>query len=325
VKALLLDKTGPISDLRVGEAPVPEPGPGEIRVRVRAVSLNPVDYKLASRGHESWSWPHILGLDVAGEVDAVGESDGQWKIGDRVFYHGDLSKPGGFAEYAITTAHTTAAIPSGVGFNEAAAIPCAGLTAYEAVVRRLNVQAGQVVWVQGGAGGVGGFGIQICAAIGASVITTASARNHDFVTSLGATHAIDYSKEDVVGRIMEITRGRGVDGVLGAVDPVTSDQGVEVLAFRGGIACVAGLPTLTESTFAGAHSVHQVAYGGAHTSNNRAAQLDLARMAEEMIAMVAEKKIDPMVQQVIGLEDIPGGLAQLETRHVRGKIVAEIG
>ncbi len=324
MKALLLDSIGPVGDLRVGDLPLPEPGAGEIRVEVKAVSLNPVDYKLAGRGHENWSWPHVLGLDVAGVVDAVGDGVEEWSVGDRVFYHGDLSKPGGFAEYAITTAHTTARIPDEVSYRDAAAIPCAGLTAYEAVVRRLYVQADHVVWMQRGAGGVGGFGIQICRNIGAEIITTASARNHEFVKGLGASHVIDYTSEDVVARILEITNGRGVDRVLSAVDITTSDQAIQVLAFRGGVACVAGLPTLDESTFAGAHSVHQVAYGGAHTSTNRAAQLDLARMAEEMIALVAAKKIDPMVEQVIGLEDIPDGLAQLETRHVRGKIVAEL-
>ncbi len=324
MKALLLDKTGPVGDLRVGEIPVPEPGSGEIRVKVRATSLNPVDYKLAGRGNPNWKWPHVLGLDVAGDVDALGAGVTDWKVGDRVFYHGDLTKSGGFAEYAITTAHTTAGIPDGVSYVDAAAIPCAGLTAYEAVVRRLNVEPDHIVWMQGGAGGVGGFGVQICANIGATVITTASTKNHDFVKSIGADHVIDYNTEDVVSRIMEITRGRGVDRVLGAVDVATANQGINVLAFRGGIACVAGLPTLNDSTFLGARSVHQVAYGGAHTSNNRAAQVDLARMAEEMIALVAAKKIDPMVQQVIGLEDIPAGLAQLETRHVRGKIVAEL-
>ncbi len=325
MKALLLDETGSVSNLRIGDLPVPEPSSGEIRVRVRAVSLNPVDYKLAGRGHTNWSWPHVLGLDVAGDVDAVGTGVDRFKPGDRVFYHGDLTRPGGFAEFAITTAHTTAAIPDGVSYQDAAAIPCAGLTAYEAVVRRLNVQPGHIVWMQAGAGGVGGFGIQICKNLGAEVITTASARNHDFVKSLGADHAIDYNSENVVERIMEITNGRGVDDVLGAVDSDTADQGIQVLAFRGGLACVAGLPTLVPETFAGAHSVHSVAYGGAHTSRNRAAQEDLAKMAEELIALVADGKVNTMVEQVIGLDEIPDGLAQLETRHVRGKIVAEIG
>ena len=325
MKALLLDKPGPVSDLRVGELPTPEPGPNEIRVKVHTVSLNPVDYKLAGRGNDNWTWPNVLGLDVAGVVDAVGSEVDLWEAGDRVFYHGDLSKPGGFAEYAITTAHTTARIPDSISFAEAAAIPCAGLTAYEAVTRRLDIQPGHTVWMQGGAGGVGGFAVQICANIGATVITTASAHNHEFVKSLGADHVIDYNSENVVETIMSITGGLGVDRVLGAVDVNTANQGIEVLNFRGGIACVAGMPTVDDTTFAGAKSIHNIAYGGAHSSTNRTAQLDLARMAEEMIALVADKKIDPMIEQTIGLADIPEGLAQLETRHVKGKIVAEIG
>ena len=265
----------------------------------------------------------MLGLDVAGSVDAIGSDVVQWRIGDRVFYHGDLTKPGGYAEYAITTAHTTAKIPDNVSFTEAAAIPCAGLTAYEAVIRRLDVQPEHTVWMQGGAGGVGGFAVQISKNIGATVITTASGRNHEFVKSLGADHVIDYRTEHVVNTIMSITNGRGVDRVLGAVDVNTANEGVEVLKFRGGIACVAGMPTITDTTFAGAKSIHNIAYGGAHTSTNRSAQFDLANMASEMIALVSDKKIDPMIEQTITMEEIPEGLAQLEGRHVKGKIVAE--
>ncbi len=323
MKALLLSKPGPVSTLSLGEIPTPEPGPNEIRVKVHAVSLNPVDYKLAGRGNDNWSYPHVLGLDVAGTVDAIGSDVVQWRIDDRVFYHGDLSKSGGYAEYAITTAHTTAKIPDNVLFAEAAAIPCAGLTAYEAVVRRLDVQPEHTVWMQGGAGGVGGFAVQICKNIGATVITTASGVNHEFVKSLGADHIIDYNTEHVVNTIMSITNDRGVDRVLGAVDVNTANEGIEVLKFRGGIACVAGMPTITDTTFAGAKSIHNIAYGGAHSSTNRAAQFDLANMAAEMIALVAANKIDPMIEQTITMKEIPEGLAQLEGRHVKGKIVAE--
>ena len=245
MKALLLDKPGPVNTLHVGELDTLEPGAGEIRVAVKAVGLNPVDYKLAGRGNPSWTYPHVLGLDVAGTVDAVGEGVDEYRVGDRVFYHGDLSKPGGFAEYAITTAHTTAAIPEGVTFEAAAAIPCAGLTAYQGITRKLRVSAGQTVWVQGGAGGVGGYGIQVCANLGAEVITTTSQKNFDYVRGLGADHAIDYSGDDVVARIMEITDGRGVDAVQAAVDAESADQGVAALAFGGAISCIAGLPTLS--------------------------------------------------------------------------------
>ncbi len=322
MKALQLHQPGPVADLTVAEVDRPEPGLGEIRVHVEAVGLNPVDYKLAGRGHAAWSYPHILGLDVAGTVDAVGAAVDQFQVGDRVFYHGDLTKPGGYAEWAVTTAHTTGAIPDGVDVVAAAAIPCAGLTAYQGLVRRLDVQKGQIVWVQGGAGGVGGFGIQICRQLGATVITTASAANADYVRQLGADHVIDYQNEDVVARILEITDGRGVDAVQAAVDPTTANQGIAVLAFGGGISCIAGMPALTEETFSKAISLHKISLGAAHPSSNRDEQLDLARMANEMIALVAEGKIDPLVEQRISLEEIPAGLAQLETRHVKGKIVA---
>jgi NADPH2:quinone reductase len=325
MKALLLDKPGPVSDLYVGEVAIPEPKANEIRVKVQAASLNPVDYKQAGKGNDNWSWPHVLGLDVAGVVDAVGSDVEQFSTGDRVFYHGDLSKSGGYAEYATTTAHTTARIPENVSFAHAAAIPCAGLTAYESVVRRLNVQPEHTVWMQGGAGGVGGYGVQICANIGATVITTASERNHEFVKSIGADHVIDYNTENVVEAIMAITDGLGVDRVLGAVDGSTADEGYEVLKYRGGLAAVAGMPTLNDSTFSNARSLHNISYGGAHSSTNYAAQVDLATMADEMIALVADKKIDAMIEQTIGLDQIPEGLAQLQGRHVRGKIVAEIG
>jgi len=324
MRALLLDQPGPVATLRIADVPEPEAGAGEIRVKVAAVGLNPVDYKLAGRGNPAWAYPHILGLDVAGTIDRLGAGVDGLALGDRVYYHGDLTKVGGFSELAITTAHTVAKIPASVSFADAAAIPCAGLTAYQGLVRRLRIQKGQMVWVQGGAGGVGGYGVQIAAQAGATVITTSSQRNFDHVKGLGATHVIDYQTEDVVARIMEITEGRGVDAVQAAVDADSADQGLAVLAFGGAISCIAGLPTLSDQTFAKAISLHKISLGAAHQSNNRAAQLDLAQMAEEMIALVADKKINPMVEQVIALEDIPAGLAQLESRHVRGKIVAAL-
>ena len=322
MKALLLQQPGSVDNLHVGDVPDPKPQTGEIRVRVGAIGLNPVDYKLAGRGNPAWTYPHIPGLDVAGTVDAVGPDTEGFESGDRVYYHGDLTRPGGYAEWAITTAHTTAKIPDGVELATAAAIPCAGLTAYQGLIRRLDVQAGQTVWVQGGAGGVGGFGIQLCKARGATVITTASPGNHDFVKALGADHVIDYNREDVVAQILEITSGRGVDAVQAAVDPTTADEGIRALAFGGAISCIAGLPTLDEDTFARAISLHKISLGAAHPSNNREAQLDLARMAQEMIGMVAAGQIDPMIEQRTDLAGVPEGLAQLETRHVRGKIVA---
>jgi NADPH2:quinone reductase len=324
MRALVLSQPGPVASLTICEVQNPHPKQGQVRVSVKAVGLNPVDYKLAGRGNPLWKFPHILGLDVAGIIDEIGEGVVDWSIGDRVLYHGDLTQPGGFAEYAITTAHTIAKIPDSISFTDAAALPCAGLTAYQGIVRRLNICNDQIVWVQGGAGGVGGYGIQICKSKNAKVITTCSSQNKEYVTSLGADHVIDYQTENILDRIQEITNGRGVDAVQSAVDVHTANQGVKGLCFGGGISCIAGLPSLSEETFEKAISIHRIALGGAHTSNNFNAQTDLAYMANELIALVVNGHVDPMITEQIKLEDIPKGLEQLETRHFRGKIVAEI-
>jgi NADPH:quinone reductase-like Zn-dependent oxidoreductase len=105
MKALVLEKPGSPDSLRIAERPLQHPAPDEVRVKVMAVGLNPVDYKTAQWGWPTWQWPHILGLDVAGVIDRVGTIVTSWKQGDRVFYHGDLSKPGGYAEFAIAPAH----------------------------------------------------------------------------------------------------------------------------------------------------------------------------------------------------------------------------
>lgn len=324
MKALVLDKPGQPNTLYMTDLPQPVPGEGEVRVRVEAVSLNPVDYKLARAGHPAWSYPFVLGLDVAGTIDAVGTGVDSWQVGDRVFYHGNLARPGGFAEYTVTVAHVMAKIPPEVSFVDAAAIPCAGLTAYQALFRKLHLQAEQTILVQGGAGGVGGFAVQLATHIGATVITTASQHNFDNVKQLGAIHAIDYRQEDVKQRVLEITNGRGVDAILDTVSSASATMGAELLAFGGGLACIAGMPDFSKVSFDKAISIHAIMLGGVYFSGDQTAQQDLARMAEEMIALVAEKKIDPLVSQVITLDEIPTGLTQLAGRHVHGKIVAEV-
>ncbi len=324
MKAVVLDKPGSPSSLYLSDIAVPEPGAGEVRVKVQAVGLNPVDYKMAAGGHAAWRYPFVLGLDVAGTVDKIGPGVGGFEVGDCVFYHGNLSRPGGFAEYVVTVAHVLARIPDGVSFVDAAALPCAGLTAYQALHRRLHIEAGQTVLVQAGAGGVGGFAVQLAAQAGARVITTASAGNHDFVRGLGAEEAIDYRQEDVHNRVMEWSGGEGVDAVVDTLGGESATEGTKMLAFGGGLTAVAGLPDFAQVPFHKAISLHQILLGGAYFNGGYKAQVDLSHMGEEMIAMVAVGKIGAMVGRVIPLEEVPVGLDALAGRHVRGKIVAEV-
>jgi NADPH:quinone reductase-like Zn-dependent oxidoreductase len=325
MKALVLDKPGSPKTLRPAEVPRPEPAEGEVRVRVRAVGLNPVDYKLAASGFPGWSYPFILGLDVAGTVEAVGPDVAEWEEGDRIYYHGNSLKPGGYAQYAIAPSHVLSWIPEGLSFAQAAALPCAGFTAYQALHRKLHIQGSRSILIHGGAGGVGGFAVQLARAAGLKVIATCSSHNFKFVQRLGADELIDYRSEDVAKRVSELTEGRGVDYVLDTVGPESATESLEMMAYNGQIACVAGLPDITRiRPFEKALSVHEVAIGGAYRSGDLTAQEDLAKIGRDLGSLVGKGMISPMLEQTIILEEIPEALVRLSMRHVRGKIVAEV-
>ncbi len=325
MKAVILDRPGTPETFYVADMPVPQPGVGEVRVKVRAAGLNPADYKFAARGFPTWNYPFIIGMDVAGVIDEVGPEVSDWKVGDAVYYHGNLAKPGGFAEWHVTPACTIAPLPDKLSFAEAAALPCAGFTAYQVLYRKLHVQPEQTILVQAGAGGVGGFAVQLAKHSGLYVIATCSAKNFEFVRQLGAAEVIDYNTEDVAARVREITNGRGVDAIVDNVNSASATAGLDMLAFGGAIACVAELPDFSGfKTFGKAISIHDVALGGAYLSGDKKAREDLGRIGRELGAIVSEKNLDPMLSELISLEEIPEALVRLSQRHVRGKIVAEI-
>lgn len=325
MKALLLNEPGPPTSLYVGTAPVPHPATGEVRVKVHAAGLNPVDFKLAKRGVGRWTYPHILGLDVAGVIDTLGNGVTQWQVGDAVYYHGDLSKPGGFAEWAIAPAHAISPLPPSLSFTEAAALPCAGFTAYQSLHYKLHVERAQTILVQAGAGGVGGFAVQLAAIAGLRVIATCSAANFDWVRQLGAAEVLDYQTQDIPDAVRDLTDGRGVDAIVDTVSADTATAGLGMLAFGGGIACVAALPDLSRfQSFGKALSVHDIALGGAHLSGDRIAQEQLAQIGRDFGQLVSDRAVIPMLETVISLDEIPEGLDRLSRCHGRGKIVAQI-
>lgn len=326
MRALVLTAPGSFDHLAQAEVPVPEPGPGQVRVRVEAVGLNPVDaWLVLGEGEPSWDWPHIPGLDVAGVVDAVGPEVTGLAVGDRVANHGDLRKPGGLAEWVVVDALTAARIPDGLDAVTAAALPCAGMTAYQAVVRRLHVGPDDTVLVTAGAGGVGGFAVQLAALAGARVIATASAANHDRVRALGASDVIDYRSEDVAARVHELTAGRGVDGVVDTLGGDSATANLRLLVFGGGIACVAGRAELSAiEPFTIAPSVHEIALGAAHAHGDLAARRHLSSDLEVLLRLVAEGRLAPMVERVLPLADTPAALAALAGRHVSGKLIVRL-
>src|SRR3712207_5296340 len=199
MRAMVLPRFGGPDLFEPREVERPSPGAGEVLVRVVATAVNPVDAKLRADG--TWAGlraPVILGYDAAGVVEEAGPGVSAFRPGDEVYYTPEIfgNQNGSYAEFNAAPASIVARKPAGLSFEEACAIPLAGGTAWEAVVRRLAVRPGETVLIQGAAGGVGTFAVQFAKAAGARVLATASAPNHGTLRDLGADVVIDYRNQD---------------------------------------------------------------------------------------------------------------------------------
>jgi NADPH:quinone reductase-like Zn-dependent oxidoreductase len=201
MKAILLTDHGGPEKLVYGEAADPVAGPGEVVVDVHAASVNAADYKVrlgggAYSGASNLQFPYILGRDFSGLVSALGAGVTDFKVGDPVFGVMDAGIEGCYAEKIKIAAAIIAKKPDRLDHAEAAAMALTSLTAIWALEDTAQLKASERILIQGGAGGVAGFAIQLAKHIGATVVTTASARNHDYVRGLGADRVIDYNTED---------------------------------------------------------------------------------------------------------------------------------
>jgi NADPH:quinone reductase-like Zn-dependent oxidoreductase len=238
MKAVLLSEHGGPEMLRLAEAPDPVAGPGEVVVDIHAASVNAADYKvrLGSGGYSNLKLPHILGRDFSGVVSALGPGVTDFKIGDAVFGVTDQGIEGCYAEKLAIKAAIIAKKPEWLGHAEAAALGLTSLTALWAVEDTAKLKPGETILVQGGAGGVAGFAIQLSKHLGATVLTTASARNHDYVTSLGAGRAIDYNAQDFTKAVT------GCDVVFDTVGGEVQVRSYDVLKPGGRLVWIAAAP-----------------------------------------------------------------------------------
>ncbi|MCV2894654.1 alcohol dehydrogenase catalytic domain-containing protein [Lentibacter sp. XHP0401] len=327
MRAILCPKPGgELSTVVAIEAPKPQVSAGEVLVRVNAVSLNPVDWKLCIGVAPWWDCPHIVGLDAAGVVEEVGEGVTHVAIGQRVAWHHDLGRPNGvFAEYVTAPAHVLAAIPESVTDEAAAALPCAGLTAFQALARKVRLADGDVILVQGASGGTGGFAVQIAKALGATVIGLARPKSFERVRALGADYVLDYTAPDLHSQVRAIAPD-GVDVMFEVVKAKDANENFSHVRFNGQYATTDPLPDLSNvEPYTYALSVHEIALGGAYGAGDLRTQADFATMLGEMLEMVERGELDPMIEIQVDFEEIPKYLGLLRDRKVEGKIVATIG
>src|SRR5437868_8771729 len=233
MKAVFVHEFGGPEVLKYEDAPRPEPKDDEILVRVIAAGVNPVDAyarqgMLAKRGLDNR--PSIIGYDIAGVVEKTGANAKKFKAGDAVYSYLSVMRGGGYAEFAVAKESETALKPRNINFVEAAAVPLAATTAWQALVDTAKIDKGQTVLIHGGSGGVGSFAIPIAKARGAKVIATASTAHQESLKQLGVDQAIDYTKQ----KFEEIAKD--VDVVLDSVGKDTLARSYGVVKKGGFIA-----------------------------------------------------------------------------------------
>ena len=198
-RAVVIEEYGHADQLKESKVTLPELGEHQVLVKVKATSVNPIDWKLRE-GYLAqmmpWDFPIILGWDVAGEIVEVGPAVTDWQVGQAVFARPETTRFGTYADYTIVDEHLLAHKPESASFEEVAAVPLAGLTAYQALFTHGKLKAGEKVLIHAGAGGVGIYAIQLAKNAGATVITTASQKNHALLKELGADQVIDYHTTD---------------------------------------------------------------------------------------------------------------------------------
>lgn len=286
----------------------------EVLVKVHATSVNPVDYKV--REHGEWAQivpPAVIGYDVSGVIEDVGPAVRDLTVGQEVFYTPAVrgGKPGSYAEYHAAHHSIVAAKPENLSHTEAASLPLAGATAWDALLLKAKLRVGETVLIHG-AGGVGSLALQIAAAAGAYVIVVCSEYMMEPARALGADVAIDYQSLDFVEIVNEVTDGFGVDVVVDTVGGDTIAKSIEVTKPLGRIAGIVS---------------SQADLRSAYIKNIDVYPTFLQRTRYKLDALrdlVERGRLMPVIDSVMPLEEVAEAHRRLQAGGVKGKIVLDV-
>lgn len=330
MKAFVLTRYGGPEASALQEVAAPTAGRGEVLVKVMAAGLNPVDFKTREGALKlilPYRLPAVMGNELAGVVEAVGEGVTGFAPGDRVFARTGKLAMGAFARHAAVPADLLARMPASLGFAEAAGIPLAGLTALQALRDEMAIGPGTRVFIPGGAGGVGTLAIQIAKWLGAHVITTASPRGRELVERLGADEVIDYTREDFADRL------RDVDGVFDLIGGETLDKAFGVVKPGGIVLSITALPEPQTA-------LKDLGRGYALAALFWLASLKLRAKARrhgvryrflfmhpsgaelaELAALIEGGQLAPVLDRSFPFDRIEDAIAYLEAGRAKGKVV----
>jgi len=299
MQAVVVHETGGPEVLVLEEADRPEPRDGEVLVRVRAASVNPIDWKYR-RGIAQRELPAVLGNDISGTIESSRAEE--FAEGDDVF---GWAASGGYADFATASADTIARKPDGVTHEQAAGIPVAGLTAWQALFDRGGLDAGQTALIAGAAGGVGHFAVQLAKHAGARVIGTGSSRNREFVLGLGADEYVDYTQQDVAEVVSD------VDLAFDTVGGDTTQSLVPTLREGGVIVTIANAPP----------------EDAARERDARAELLVTSPSSDQLptiAELVASGEVRVEIAEVLPLTEVRRAHELNESGHTRGKIILAV-
>ncbi|WP_022836765.1 NAD(P)H-quinone oxidoreductase [Salisaeta longa] len=325
MRAVLVSEPGPPSNLTIGPVPTPDPGPDEVRVRVQATALNRAD-TFQRKGHypppEGAS--DILGLEMAGTVDATGPGVVDWSAGDRVCA---LLSGGGYAEYAVVHKDLLMALPPGLSMEEAAAIPEVFLTAFQALHWLGDLGTGDHVLIHAGASGVGTAAIQLTTAAEAHPYITASAPKHDLCRSLGAEATIDYTTEDFAAQVPRLTDGQGVNLILDFIGAPYVQGNIDSLAMDGRIIQLATLGGATVEQFSLRDLMAKRARLIATTLRSRSLAYKV-KLTQDFASYAMPRFVDgtlqPVIDSVMDWTDVAAAHQRMENNENAGKIVLRV-
>jgi NADPH:quinone reductase-like Zn-dependent oxidoreductase len=290
------------------EMPIPAPEMGEVLIHVEAASINPTDVAYRSGYMAPYiplTFPATLGLDVAGTVEAVGSGVTNLKVEDPVYTRTDLTRLGGYAEYAVVAAAEVVCKPDQLDYVEAACLPHAAVTAWRSLVDAGSLKAGQTVLIHGAAGGLGTVAVQLAKSLGAYVIGTASTGNLEYLRQLGVDEAFDYTASGFEHKY------KNIDLVLDTVGGDTLARSYQVVRPGGTLLSVMENPSPEKMT---EYGIKGTLVGG---------YPPVGPVLEEMNKLVEAGKMKPFVRTTLPMDDIVRAHEMIETRHGHGKIILQ--